>query len=67
MTQAEEEVLRGLQREVVDAARKLDSGSSWSPTLALLAEELEEDQPFFFRCALASSSRSNSETPVTSS
>lgn len=64
MTDAEAETLRDLRAAVSRAANQLDASSPWTPALEILAEELEAGQPFFFKFALASSSRSMSDTPV---
>lgn len=66
MKQAEARALRRLQRAVEGTAEELEPGSPWAETLAALGEELRDGQPFFFKIALASSSRSISDTPVTS-
>ncbi len=67
VTPAEALALRDLRAAVDRAGGELSDESPWSPTLALLAEELGDGQPFVFRVALASSSRSKSEAPVASS
>lgn len=65
----------GTERESLDefladvrrTRSELDPASAWQPVLDLLAEEVEEGQPFFFKFALASSNRSNSDAPAVSS
>lgn len=64
---AEAEALGDLREAVETVASCLRPGSPWAGPLAALSEELADGQPFFFRFALVSSSRSNSDTPVTSS
>lgn len=64
---ADAQVLAELLDHVRHAAARLSDESPWAPSLAVLEEELEAGQPFFFKVALASSSRSISETPVVSS
>lgn len=64
---ADAQVLAELLDNVRHAAAKLSDGSPWTPSLAVLEEELEAGQPFFFKLDLASSSRSQSDTPVASS
>ena len=61
---AEAEALGDLCDAVKMAASRLRTGSPWSETLAVLGEELELGQPFFFKLDLASSSRSINDTPV---
>jgi hypothetical protein len=60
----EGENLDDLLGAVRRTAAKLPEASPWLPTLEVLEEELEEGQPFFFKIACASSSRSKRETPV---
>lgn len=67
VTPAEARVLEELRVAVGDAARQLSEDSPWAGTLGVLDEELRAGQPFFFKIALASSSRSKSEAPVVSS
>lgn len=62
----EQAALADLHGAVVSARERLAEGSEWAPTLDLLADELRDGQPFFFKLDLAASSRSNSETPVAS-
>lgn len=66
VSEAEAVALEKLRTAVGVAAGELPDDSPWVGTLAVLDEELREGQPFFLRFALASSSRSMSETPVTS-
>jgi hypothetical protein len=61
---SEHQALEELEAAVAKAADRLDPDSPWAPTLALFQEELAEGQPFFFKFAFASSSKSMSETPV---
>lgn len=65
--QTEAEVLGDLRESVRRAREKLEDHSLWRPCLEVLEGELEDGQPFVFRIALASSSRSNSDAPVSSS
>jgi hypothetical protein len=64
LEETDEKVLSDLAEQVAQAAARLGEGSPWLATMAVLTEELREGQPFFFKFALASSSRSISETPV---
>lgn len=63
----EAQVLGELRRSVERAAVQLSDGSAWTPVLGVLASELADGQPFFFKVARASSSRSSSDVPVVSS
>jgi hypothetical protein len=60
----EREVLDGLLADVRRARQQLGPASVWRPTLEQLEAELEDGQPFFFKCDFASSKRSMSDTPV---
>lgn len=59
-------MLADLHAAICRASSELASDSPWARALNVLAAELEDGQPFFFRFALASSSRSKSETVVAS-
>lgn len=61
---SERAVLYDLRIAVERATAELDPDSSWMETLTELRDELKEGQPFFFKLDLASSKRSQSETPV---
>ena len=61
--QAELEILLAA---VERARRRLPDQVSWQPGLEVLAGELQEGEPFFFKFAFASSMMSSSDTPVVS-
>jgi hypothetical protein len=63
----EAQVLEELRAAVERAAGGLSEESPWAETLSVLEKELKSGQPFFFKVALASSSRSKSDVPVVSS
>jgi hypothetical protein len=63
----EAQVLRELRQVVRAAAQEVSQESEWLPTLRLLDDELGEGQPFFFKVAFASSSKSMSDASVVSS
>lgn len=67
MPRDETQVLGELLGAVERASNELAAESSWQPTLALLSTELGEGQPFFFKVARASSSKSMSDASVVSS
>jgi hypothetical protein len=61
---AEAAALDELRAAVGETARQLSDDSPWAGALAILDEELGDGHPFFFRIALASSSRSKSDVSV---
>jgi hypothetical protein len=67
MSDEERRAISELQAIVRKTAGLLDTSSPWGPTLELLATELEEGQPFFFKVAFASSSKSMSDVSALSS
>jgi hypothetical protein len=63
----EREALDDLLADVRRARKRLDPASVWQPTLEELESELQDGEPFVFKVAFASSSKSKSDTPVVSS
>jgi hypothetical protein len=64
LEQHESKALLKLRGEVENALREIGRDSQWRPSLEVLATELGEGQPFFFKIASASESRSMSDASV---
>ena len=63
----ERSALDGFLADIRRLQSELDPASAWQPTLDLLEQEVKDGQPFFFKLALAKSSKSMSDAPVVSS